>query len=219
MARLCAMDSSTMRCAAQRAGLRLRLRCATARASAAEVVTRMTCAMRVVLGLRQQVGRDEARIGRIVGDDQHFRRTRGQVDGGAGGIRRRRSVWRPSPRRCRVQRSCPPCERSRCQRPAPRWPVRRPSCRRCRCRRARRRPAPRRAPCPLRSGELAMARDRTAGHARRHREHDGRGRQRRRTRGHVQADTVDGSRDALADHAGHGLDAQRLRCAALRESA
>jgi hypothetical protein len=41
----------------------------------------------VVFGLCEQVGRNEARIRRIVGDDQDFGRAGGQVDGGAGRIR------------------------------------------------------------------------------------------------------------------------------------
>ncbi len=68
----------------------------------------------------------------------------------------------------------------------------------------------------VRFGAVHMMRTGQPAIARRHRQHDGGGRQGRGARGHVQADRAHRHADALANHAGRGLDAQRRRAPAPR---
>ena len=72
-------------------------------ASSRDVVTSTTCASALVLGLGEQVGGDERRACRLVGDDQHFRRARGHVERGAVGVGCDDLLGRGDPRIARAE--------------------------------------------------------------------------------------------------------------------
>ena len=150
---------------------------------------RVASAARTVLGLGEQVDRDEHRIDGVVGDDHDLRRPGVAVD------RRRRpgdlALRLGDVRVARARRSRRPRESSRCRRPARRSPAR------------RRRGTPRRPPASrgrredrvghraVGSGRHAQHDLRNTGDPRRERGHQHRRRERRPAARHVAAGAVD----------------------------
>ena len=94
-------------------------------------VTQIGGRLRIVLGLRQHVGRDHRRRRRAVGDDEHLARAGDGVDVD---LAVDEPLRRRDERRCRGRRSCRRAGSSPCRRPAPPPPARR--------RRGRARPRP-----------------------------------------------------------------------------
>ena len=169
-----------------------------------------------VLGLGEQIGRDEVRARAVVGDDHDLGDPGGQIDGGAGGIVRDQQFGRRHPGVARDRTACRTSVSTPCRSAMAAIACAPPTLK------TRSIPALRAATStaasavPLRRRGGAHHAHRTAGDRGRHRQHDGGGGQRRGARGNVQTDRAHRHADALAQHSRRGLDAQRRAAPARR---
>ncbi len=169
--------------------------------------------VRVVFGLRQQVRGDEVRIGRLIGDHQHFRRAGRQVERravGVGGdqlLGRRHPAVAGSEDLVDLGDGCGAIGHRRDR-------LRAADLEDCVDAAQLRRDQHARIGAAVAARRRAQHPLRAAGESRRHRQHD-RGRRERRGAGrHVQADRAKRAPQALATHAGLGLEASVARAAA-----
>ncbi len=164
----------------------------------------------VMLGLRQQVGCDERRIRRRIGNHQHLGRSGRQVAGGAIRIAGHDLLGRRGERGARAEdlvhlgngRGAIGHRRHRLRAAGLEHAVHAA---------APRRHQHRRIGTPVGRRWRAQQALRAAGQLRRHRHHDHRGGQGRRTGRHIQAHGRYRAEHALAAHAGHHLHRQRRR--------